>query len=59
MDQIINLYDVVILKQFADQVIQIIDHCEDIQNDGCSEYHKERAKIHAYEDIVALLKDRR
>ena len=47
------------IKQYADQIIQIIEHCEEIQEDGCSEYHKERAKIHAYEDIVALVKVRR
>ena len=29
------------------------------EDDGVSDYHKERAKVHAYEDIVALVKVRR
>ena len=40
--------------------MQIIEHCESIQeDDSVSDYHKERAKVHAYEDIVALVKVRR
>lgn len=59
MEQSISLKEVVTLKQYAEQIMQIIEHCESIQeDDGVSDYHKERAKVHAYEDIVALVKVR-
>lgn len=61
--QCISLREVVAVKQYSEQIMQImqiIEHCESIQeDDGVSDYHKERAKIHAYEDIVALVKVRR
>lgn len=47
-------------KQYSEQFMQIIENCESIQeDDGVSDYRKNRAKIHAYEDIVALVKVRR
>lgn len=58
--QSISLKEVVTLKQYAEQIIQIIEHCESVQEDDeVSDYHKEIAKVHAYEDIVALVKVRR
>lgn len=58
--QCISLKEVVAVKQYSEQLVQIIEHCESIQeDDGVSDYHKDRAKIHAYEDIVAIVNMRR
>ena len=58
--QCISLRKVVAVKQYSEQLMQIIEHCESIQeDDGVSDYHKDRAKIHAYEDIVAIVNMRR
>ena len=54
--QSISLKEVVTLKQYAEQIIQIIEHCESVQeDDAASDYTKRMAKVHAYEDIVALV----
>lgn len=51
--------DKINIKQYADQIAQIIEHCEFVQDGDESDYTKKMAKIHAYEDIVALVKVRR
>lgn len=59
MEQTISLKEVVALKQYAEQIIQIIEHCESVQEDDtASDYTKRMAEVHAYEDIFALIKGR-
>lgn len=58
--QSISLKEVVTLKQYSEQIIQIIENCESVQeDDAASDYTKNMAKIHAYDDIVELVKVRR
>ena len=47
------------IERYADQIAQIIEHCEFVQDGDDSDYTKKMAKIHAYDDIVALVKVRR
>lgn len=39
---------------FAD-IAQIIEECEAIQHSNESDYTKDRAKIHAYDEIIEVL----
>ena len=44
------------IKQYAEQIAQIIKDCEDIQNDRqVSDYTKQQALINAYTEIVELV----
>ena len=39
-------------------VNEIIKHCEDIQDEDISDYHKDRAKVFAYDEIVKIWEGR-
>lgn len=55
--QSITLKEVISLKQYAELIIQIIKYTESLQEDNSvSDYHKDRAKINAYDEIAALVK---
>lgn len=56
MEQSVSLKEVVTLKHYAEQIIQIIENCESIQEDDAeTDYTKKMAKVHAYENIVAIV----
>ncbi len=41
---------------FAD-ITQIIEECEEVQHSNESDYTKDRAKIHAYDEIIEVLRE--
>lgn len=52
MDKILR--DIIELRQRADQVNEIIKRCEKILDDDISDFHKDRAKAWAYDEIVKI-----
>lgn len=50
--------DYVDLRQRAVKISEIIKRCEDIQREDVSDYHKDRAKVLAYYEIVKIWKGR-
>ena len=55
MTQTIKLKDIIRMKQEAEEMADIIRRCEDIQNDdSVCDYHKERAKAIAYDELVKI-----
>lgn len=38
-------------------ITQIIDECEAVQHSGESDYTKDMAKIHAYDEIIEVLRE--
>lgn len=46
--------DYVDLRQRANRINEIIERCEDIQREDVSDYHKDRAKVLAYDEILKI-----
>jgi hypothetical protein len=57
MTQTTTLKDIIRLKQQAEDINEIIKRCEDIQDEDISDYHKDRAKVLAYDEIVKIWKE--
>lgn len=38
-------------------IAQIIEECEAVQHSGESDYTKDRAKVHAYDEIIEVLRE--
>ena len=57
MTQTTTLKDIIRLKQQTEDINEIIKRCEDIQDEDISNYHKDRAKVFAYDEIVKIWKE--
>lgn len=55
MTQTTTLKDIISIKQELEDITAIIKRCEDIQYEPISDYHKDRAKIFAYDELVKIL----
>lgn len=40
-----------------DEIVRIISDCEDVQHSNESEFTKEKAKVHAYDEIMETLRN--
>lgn len=58
MTQTMTLKDIISLIHEFEDINEIIKRCEDIQDEDISDYHKDRAKVFAYDEIVKIWEGR-